>query len=92
MIMNTWIKTVQMDKSLKRQLAPVRNNLARSLRQCRKLCKNGERYTYEGGIQFGICLGEQSQILAAERAAQDVRINTMNKVYATMGTDKWIGD
>lgn len=85
----TWFRTIQSDKTLKNALAPVRNNLARSLRQYRSLCKSGERYTYEGGLQYGICLGEQAQILAAERAAQDVRVDTMNKVYATMGTDKF---
>lgn len=87
-----WHPIHHMDKTLKTAMKPVRNNLARSLRQYRKLVKNGGRYTYEGGIQFGICLGEQAQLLAAERAAQDVRLDTMGKVYATMGTDKFIGD
>lgn len=86
-----WYPVKCADKSLKTAMKPVRNNLARSLRQYRKLCKSGGRYTYEGGLQFGICLGEQAQLLAAERAAQDVRVDTMNKVYATIGTDKFIG-
>lgn len=90
--MNKWFKTVMMDKSLKRQMAPVRKSLADSLKEYRKLCREGEEYTHIGGVQYGICIGKQSQILNAERAAQDVRIDTMNKVYATIGTDKWIGE
>jgi len=87
-----WYPVKCADKSLKTAMQPVRNNLARSLRQYRKLVKDGGRYTHEGSIQFGICLGEQAQLLAAERAAQDVRLDTMSQVYATMGTDKFMGD
>lgn len=75
-----WCKTIS-DKSLKKDLAPVRNNLARSLREYRKLLRSGQRYTYECGIQYGICLGEQAQVLMAERIARDMRLKTMYEMY-----------
>jgi hypothetical protein len=75
-----WCKTIS-DNNLKKGLSPVRNNLARSLRQYRKLVRSGQRYTYECGIQYGICLGEQAQVMMAERIARDVRVKTMCEMY-----------
>jgi len=84
-----WAKTT-LDKSMKPLLAPARNNLARSLRQYRKLCQKGDRYSYEGAIQFGICLGEQSQVMMAERLARDVRLKTMYEMYEAKEKGKFM--
>ena len=85
-----WTRTI-CDKSLKKTLAEARNNLARDLRQYRKLVKSGDRYSFEGGIQLGICLGEQTQILAAEAALKDMRIKTILDVNDAREKGEWVG-